>query len=76
VRGGVVGYNLPAVRATRTELHPGDVLVLATDGVSSDFGAALAVGGDAQEMADRIMARHAKPTDDALVIVVRVRAAA
>ena len=33
MRGGVVGYNLPAIRVTTTELHDGDLLVLATDGV-------------------------------------------
>jgi negative regulator of sigma-B (phosphoserine phosphatase) len=73
VRGGVVGYNLPALRVTTTELHPGDLLVLATDGVSSAFAAALDPGAGAQELADRVLDAHGKGTDDALVVVVRFR---
>ena len=73
VRGGVVGYNLPGVRVTTTALQEGDLLVLATDGVSSGFAGSLAAGGSAQELADRVMEQHAKATDDALVVVVRFR---
>ena len=36
-KGGVVGYNLPSIRVTGTELEPGDVMVLATDGIDSGF---------------------------------------
>ena len=72
-RGGVVGYNLPSVRVTSAALEPGDLLVLATDGVGSGFAEALAPGGAAQQIADRILAEHAKPADDALVVVVRYR---
>jgi phosphoserine phosphatase RsbX len=70
-RGGVVGYNLPAVRVTGTDLRDGDVIVLATDGIDSGFARAIAAGGSAQEIADRILAAHGKPSDDALVVVVR-----
>ena len=72
-RGGVVGYNLPSVRVTSAALEPGDLLVLATDGVGSGFAEALAPGGGAQQIADRILAEHGKPADDALVVVVRYR---
>jgi negative regulator of sigma-B (phosphoserine phosphatase) len=75
-RGGVVGYNLPAVRVTSTGLEDGDLIVLATDGVDSDFGASVARGGTAQAVADRILAAHARDGDDALVAVVRYRATA
>jgi len=74
MRGGVVGYNLPEIRVTSTQLGDGDVVVLATDGVASGFGAAIATGGEAQEIADRILADHARGIDDALVVVVRFRA--
>ena len=72
-RGGVVGYNLPAIRVTSTDLVDGDVIVLATDGIESDFGAAVAAAGSARAVADRIIAAYAKPSDDALVVVVRYR---
>ena len=44
-----------------------------TDGVDSDFAEAIALGGTAQQMADRILATHARDADDALVVVVRYR---
>jgi phosphoserine phosphatase RsbX len=70
-KGGVVGYNLPSIRVTSAELRVGDVMVLATDGIDSGFAQAIAPGGSAQDIADRILAEHAKQGDDALVVVVR-----
>jgi phosphoserine phosphatase RsbX len=72
-RGGVVGYNLPDTRVTSVELADGDVVVLITDGVDSDFAGGIALGGTAQQMADRILATQARAADDALVVVVRYR---
>ena len=72
-RGGVVGYNLPDTRVTSVELADGDVVVMITDGVESDFAEGIARGGTAQQMADRILASHARDADDALVVVVRYR---
>jgi negative regulator of sigma-B (phosphoserine phosphatase) len=70
-KGGVVGYNLPTIRVTSTALDAGDVMVLATDGIDSGFAQAITQGGSAQDIADRILAGHAKAADDALVVVVR-----
>jgi negative regulator of sigma-B (phosphoserine phosphatase) len=70
-RGGVVGYNLPSIHVTGTDLEYGDVIVLATDGIDSGFARAIAAGGSAQEMADRILDAHGKESDDALAVVVR-----
>jgi negative regulator of sigma-B (phosphoserine phosphatase) len=70
-KGGVVGYNLPTIRVTSTALEAGDVMVLATDGIDSGFAAAITSGGTAQDIANRILAGHAKAADDALVVVVR-----
>jgi phosphoserine phosphatase RsbX len=72
-KGGVVGYNMPSIRVTGTDLEEGDVMVLATDGIDSGFAAAMREGGSAQEIADRILAAHGKQSDDALVVVVRYR---
>jgi phosphoserine phosphatase RsbX len=76
VRGGVVGYNLPAIRVTTTALADGDLIVLATDGIASDFGRAIERAGAAQVTAERILDAHARGTDDALVVVVRFQLAA
>jgi negative regulator of sigma-B (phosphoserine phosphatase) len=71
VLGGVVGYNLPRVRVGTLPLEPGDAVVLATDGVAADFSQSLAAGVPAQELAERVLERHGKGTDDALAAVVR-----
>ena len=70
-KGGVVGYSLPSIRVTGTDLENGDVIVLATDGIDSGFARAIGAGGRAQEIADRILTAHGKDSDDALVVVVR-----
>jgi hypothetical protein len=52
-------------------LSPGDTLVMATDGVRSGFAADLPLHGSPQALADEILARDGKRTDDALVLVAR-----
>jgi hypothetical protein len=71
LRGGVVGYQLPALRAEVLPLMPFDTLVLTTDGVKPDFAESLAPNGDPQGLADLILARFRKANDDALVVVAR-----
>jgi negative regulator of sigma-B (phosphoserine phosphatase) len=71
VLGGVVGYNLPQVRMTTIRLEPGDAVVCATDGVAADYSVSLESGVSAQELADRVLERHGKGTDDALAAAVR-----
>ena len=71
VLGGVVGYNLPAVRPSRVDLHTGDAVAFATDGIDADYSASLTPGLSAQRLAERILERHARDTDDALAAVVR-----
>jgi negative regulator of sigma-B (phosphoserine phosphatase) len=55
----------------RIPVTPGDVLVLATDGIDPAFGDALQLSGSSQAISDRILADHWKPPDDGLVIAVR-----
>ena len=71
VLGGVVGYNLPAVRPSHTDLRRGDAVAFATDGIDADYSASLTPGLTAQRLAERILERHARTTDDALAAVVR-----
>jgi len=71
VLGGVVGYNLPQVRIGTVALEPGDAVVLATDGVAADYSVSLESGVAAQQLAERVLERHGKGTDDALAVVVR-----
>jgi negative regulator of sigma-B (phosphoserine phosphatase) len=71
VLGGVVGYNLPPVRPATMTLLPGDAVAFATDGIAADYSNSLAPNVPAQRLAERILERHSKGTDDALAVVVR-----
>jgi negative regulator of sigma-B (phosphoserine phosphatase) len=71
VRSGVVGYQLPPLRADVLSVSAGDTLILATDGIRSGFTTGLAVEHAPQEIAESILARFAKNNDDALVLVAR-----
>jgi hypothetical protein len=52
-------------------MQPHDTIVLATDGIRPEFSDMLVPGDEPQAIADRILARYRKGTDDALVLVVR-----
>jgi hypothetical protein len=71
-RSGVVGYQLPTLRARSVDLSPGDLIVMATDGIGSDYTIELG-RGPVDQAADRVLAGHARPNDDALIMVARYR---
>ncbi len=71
LRAGVVGSQLPPLQAAVIPVNPGDILVFATDGVRSDFASSGLFGTRPQRAAERILAEHAKGTDDGLAIVAR-----
>jgi negative regulator of sigma-B (phosphoserine phosphatase) len=71
LRGGVVGYSLPAQRTATLSVAPGDTLVFATDGVGVGFRYGSMQGRSAQELADEILFRHGRERDDALVLAAR-----
>jgi phosphoserine phosphatase RsbX len=71
LRGGVVGYSLPAQRTATLPVAPGDTLVFATDGVGGGFRHGAMQGRSTQELADDILLRHGRERDDALVLAVR-----
>lgn len=70
-RGGVVGYRLPTLKASRVALCPRDVLFMATDGIASDFSSDLSLEAAPQSLANEILANYAKANDDSLVLVAR-----
>ena len=71
LRGGVVGCELPPLRASVIPVFRGDTLIFATDGIRRSFAEGLSQNAPPQQIADRILARHGKGTDDALVRVAR-----
>jgi serine phosphatase RsbU (regulator of sigma subunit) len=70
-RGGVVGYQVPALREATVPVNAGDVLIFATDGVRSGFVEGLAVDRAPEELAAGILEQFGRTTDDALVLVAR-----
>jgi hypothetical protein len=74
LRGGVVGYQLPALKPATLALNSGDTLMLATDGLRPGALETLSEGsGGVQELADSLLSTHGRDTDDALVLVARYR---
>jgi len=75
VRAGAIGYRLPALHASVAQVHPGDMLAIATDGIGAgfvdDLAAEFSSGAAPQLIAERIAARHAKSNDDGLALVAR-----
>ena len=75
LRGGVVGYQMPPLRAEMLPIGRGDTLILATDGIRSDFKLGIAIEATPQTISESILSRCAKNSDDARVLVVRYVAA-
>jgi len=71
LRAGVVGVQLPSLQAAVLRVFRGDTLILATDGIQSDFARELARNHPPQKAAESILAHHGKTTDDALILVAR-----
>ncbi len=71
LNSGVVGHDISTITVQRVSLEPGDLLILASDGVHSSFANGVDPAGFPQEVADSILARHGRTTDDALVLVLR-----
>lgn len=70
-RSGVCGYQIPPLRVVTLSIFAGDTLVFVTDGIDSAFGQDLPLGQAPDGIADHILSRHLKKTDDALVLVIR-----
>jgi hypothetical protein len=70
-RGGIVGYHLPPLRATAVSVERGDTLILATDGIRSEFTVGVNLRHDPQHIAESILTHHSKGSDDSLVLVAR-----
>jgi negative regulator of sigma-B (phosphoserine phosphatase) len=70
--GGIVGSRrLPRREPETLKVTPGDLLVLATDGVTPDFMRRISLSASPGETARGILSRHGTNSDDALVLVGR-----
>lgn len=70
LHGGVLGYQLPPLRAYTVHIMPGDTLIFATDGIHRGFYQGLNTGYKPQQIAHNIMANCARGIYDALALVV------
>ena len=75
LRNGVVGHQLPTLRAGELAVRPGDILTMATDGVTAERPLRVSMHGHLEAMAHGILSSFCKGTDDALVLVARYRGA-
>lgn len=71
LRPGVIGQRLPKLQAFVNRVERGDMLIFATDGIAPEFADHLPIDAPVDDIADGIIARHCKHTDDALVLVAR-----
>lgn len=71
LRSGLIGLQLPPLQASVLPVAPGDLLVLATDGIRYGFDVRIRPGESPRQIADSILKEHFKGTDDALVLVAR-----
>jgi phosphoserine phosphatase RsbX len=69
-RAGVIGYDLPALKASTIRLEPGDTLIFVTDGVRLDFADGLDPTSSPGQLVDYLMT-FAKENDDSLALVAR-----
>lgn len=76
MRGGTLGYNLPRLVPRTLAIHGGDTLVLASDGIRHGFKAEVLASRTPQHIADEVVRRWAKSTDDSCVVVARYEEAA
>jgi negative regulator of sigma-B (phosphoserine phosphatase) len=73
LRNGVVGIHLPTLRAGELAVQSGDILTMATDGVTAERALRVSMDSRIEAMAEGILANACKGTDDALVLVARYR---
>jgi serine phosphatase RsbU (regulator of sigma subunit) len=74
--GGIVGYRIPeALKPQQVPIRPGDLLVMASDGIVEDHLDGIDFSASSSTIADQILHAHAKGNDDALVLAARHRGA-
>jgi len=71
--GGIVGYRMPSVRVRELAFEPGDTVAFVTDGIKTGFRAEIVNVRSAQTIAEMIVQRWSKGSDDACAVVARYR---
>ena len=72
--GGMVGYRIPEISpAQMVSIRTGDLLVIVSDGITEDYLDHIDFAASATDIAEHILSKHAKETDDAMVLAARHR---
>jgi phosphoserine phosphatase RsbX len=72
--GGIVGYRIPEIRPAQVlSLRAGDLLIIATDGITEEHLDHLDFASSATAVAEEILSKYAKEYDDAMALVARHR---
>lgn len=72
-KNGILGYRLPTLLELSYTYEPGDLFVLYSDGISSQFTQDLRIDirQSPQRLAEQILQTYGKHNDDATVVVVQ-----
>jgi phosphoserine phosphatase RsbX len=66
---GIVGYRVPEITPAQViSIRAGDLLVIASDGISEDHLEHIDFATSAAVIANEMVSKHAKETDDAMVL--------
>ncbi len=69
--GGIIGYRLPTLHIVSVHISPGDLLILATDGITPASGDSFSRDDELARIAEGLLENFGKTTDDALVVAAR-----
>lgn len=71
---GIIGYRIPEITPAKcVPIRAGDLLVIASDGISDDHLDHVDFAASATTIAEQILVKHAKDADDAVVLTARHR---
>lgn len=73
LRGGVVGYNLPQLKASMLTIQPADTLIFTTDGVGYGYAQHIKINKSTAEIAQYISSNFVDKNDDAQILVARYK---
>jgi negative regulator of sigma-B (phosphoserine phosphatase) len=72
--GGIVGYRMPQTLSTsQVSISPGDLLIMSSDGIAEDHLDSIDFAAHATTIAEQLVDRYGRETDDALVLAARHR---
>jgi negative regulator of sigma-B (phosphoserine phosphatase) len=71
---GILGYRIPEIRPAQVvSIRAGDLLVMRTDGISEDYLEHIDFAAPAVVIAEGLLRKDARETDDAMVLAARHR---